>query len=101
MNMNKKSMSSGALHFGSAYAKVAAGQARHLIKKGISHVKKLSKSKYILGLQCPKALWLKIQSPELEAPVDEGTKHLFEMGHQKFVVLAKISNRPLHLGMKV
>ena len=44
-------------------------------------MKKLSKSKYTLGLQCPKALWLKTHSPELEAPVDEGAEHLFEMGH--------------------
>jgi len=44
-------------------------------------VKKLSKSKYTLGLQCPKALWLRTYSPKLETPPDEGTKHLFEMGH--------------------
>lgn len=44
-------------------------------------MKKLSKSKYILGLQCPKALWLRTHSPELEAPLDEDTKHRFEMGH--------------------
>ncbi|MFH0798663.1 MAG: DUF2779 domain-containing protein [Pseudomonadota bacterium] len=44
-------------------------------------MKKLSKSKYILGLQCPKALWLSIHRPELQAPLDEGTKRIFEMGH--------------------
>ena len=52
------------------------------MKVNENRVRKLSKSKYILGLQCPKALWLRIHRPELEAPVDADTQHLFDMGNQ-------------------
>ena len=43
-------------------------------------MRKLSKSKYCLGLQCPKALWLSIHQPDLAAPVDEATQRIFDMG---------------------
>lgn len=43
-------------------------------------MRKLSKSRYIIGLQCVKNLWLGIHKPELGAPLDEGTKHIMDMG---------------------
>lgn len=42
---------------------------------------RISKSQYIKGLQCPKALWLYRRRPELAAPVTEAQQHLFDSGH--------------------
>lgn len=42
----------------------------------------LSKSKYIKGLQCRKALWLEKHKPELKTEVDAQTKQNFAIGHQ-------------------
>lgn len=44
---------------------------------------KLSKSRYIQGLQCTKALWLKIHEPDApELKPDPVAKHRFEVGHR-------------------
>jgi hypothetical protein len=42
--------------------------------------KYLTKSRYTLGLQCLKALWLSIHKPDLAAPLDEATSHRFRVG---------------------
>ncbi len=49
----------------------------------------LTKSKYLLGLQCPKLLWLKCNDPNFPKP-DKKTKHLFDVGN-KVGQLAKLS----------
>jgi hypothetical protein len=41
----------------------------------------LSKSKYLVGLQCPKLLWITVNKPELIPEVSEATKHIFDQGH--------------------
>src|SRR3989338_7221346 len=41
----------------------------------------LSKSKYLIGLQCPKYLWIAINKPEEIPEVDEATQHRFDQGH--------------------
>lgn len=41
---------------------------------------RLSKSKYLSGLQCPKRLYLAVRSPELAAEPDEHTQVLLDMG---------------------
>jgi hypothetical protein len=41
----------------------------------------LSKSKYILGLQCPKYLWIAVNEKEKIPEVDDGTQHRFNQGH--------------------
>ncbi len=44
----------------------------------VSH--RLSKSKYLAGLQCHKRLYLGIYSPELAGEIDEGTQARFDAG---------------------
>ena len=41
----------------------------------------ISKSKYLLGLQCPKLLWVAANDKERLSPPDEGTLHRFSQGH--------------------
>lgn len=42
----------------------------------------LSKSRFLLGLQCPKLLWMSVHSPDEEGPVDEATQHRFDVGQR-------------------
>jgi hypothetical protein len=41
---------------------------------------RLSKSRYLSGLQCPKRLYLEIHNRELARPVDEGTQAILDAG---------------------
>jgi hypothetical protein len=41
---------------------------------------KLTKSRYLYGLQCLKKLWLSIHQPELAAQRDENRQYLFDVG---------------------
>ena len=41
----------------------------------------LSKSKYLIGLQCPKHLWLSVHEPSRIPEHDEGTQFRFSQGH--------------------
>jgi len=41
----------------------------------------LSKSKYLVGLQCPKLLWVVFNAPERIPEVDQATQHVFDQGH--------------------
>jgi hypothetical protein len=41
----------------------------------------LSKSNYLLRIQCRKLLWLSIHQPELGALIDEKTQVVFDDGH--------------------
>jgi hypothetical protein len=45
----------------------------------VSHL--LSKSKYLLGLQCPKLLWTQLNRPDSIPAVDTVTQHMFDQGH--------------------
>ncbi len=42
----------------------------------------LSKSRYLLGLQCPRLLWLHVNEPERIPEVDESTQYIFDQGHE-------------------
>lgn len=42
----------------------------------------ISKSQYIKGLQCPKALWLYRHRPDLSPEVSEALQHIFDSGHE-------------------
>lgn len=42
----------------------------------------LSKSKYLIGLQCPKLLWHHYHAREELPPVDDGTRARFDQGHE-------------------
>jgi predicted RecB family nuclease len=42
----------------------------------------LSKSRFLLGLQCPKWLYLAVHQPELIPPPDTALQALFDRGHQ-------------------
>jgi hypothetical protein len=41
---------------------------------------RLSKTKYVQGIICPKALWLSIYAPEKQAPPSPGTEYRFKVG---------------------
>ena len=49
----------------------------------------LTKSNYVLGLQCPRALWLKIHHPE-RIVIDPASARLFATGHR----VGELSKRP-------
>ena len=42
----------------------------------------ISKSKYMLGLQCPRLLWVSVNQPEALPPIDEETQLRFDQGHE-------------------
>jgi hypothetical protein len=46
-----------------------------------SRSRRLSKSKFIAGLQCHKRLYLEIRQPDLATPADAGTQAVFDEGH--------------------
>jgi len=41
----------------------------------------LTKSKYMVGMQCPKHLWILFHNKEKIPEIDEGTQHKFDQGH--------------------
>ncbi len=47
-----------------------------------SKQKLLTKSRYVIGLTCPKALWLMFNLPEELPEIDEATQHRFDEGHK-------------------
>ncbi|BBO75825.1 hypothetical protein DSCW_32420 [Desulfosarcina widdelii] len=46
------------------------------------HIQRLSKSQYLRGLQCPKALWLHRHRLDLAPPITEQKQWLFDSGHE-------------------
>lgn len=44
-------------------------------------IKRISKSQYLKGLQCPKALWLFWHRKDLKPDIDERQQYLFDVGH--------------------
>jgi hypothetical protein len=42
----------------------------------------LSKSKYLIGLQCPRHLWISINAKERLPEIDEATQKKFDIGHE-------------------
>lgn len=42
----------------------------------------LSKSRYLIGLRCPKLLWCHFHAPKLIPPIDASTQALFDQGHE-------------------
>ncbi len=45
-------------------------------------INRISKSQYLKGIQCPKALWLYRHRPDLRPEISESLQHLFDMGHE-------------------
>lgn len=43
---------------------------------------RISKSQYLRGIQCPKALWLYRNRPDLYPEISESQQHLFDTGHE-------------------
>lgn len=43
---------------------------------------RISKSQYLKGIQCPKALWLYRHRPDLKPEISENLHHLFDTGHE-------------------
>jgi hypothetical protein len=46
------------------------------------NVLKLSKSRFIIGLQCPKRLWLSVHQHESATPPSAQTQSIFDQGHE-------------------
>ena len=44
--------------------------------------KRISKSNLVIGMQCEKALWLKLHKPKVASSIDPGTQQRFEEGTQ-------------------
>src|SRR3989344_2914032 len=42
----------------------------------------LTKSRYVTGLNCSKAIWLAFNRPEALPEIDEATQHRFDEGHR-------------------
>ena len=42
----------------------------------------LSKSKYLIGLQCPKLLWYNYNAKDQIPPIDPRTQSIFDQGHE-------------------
>jgi len=45
-------------------------------------INRISKSQYIKGLQCPKALWLFWHRKDLKPKIDEQKQHVFDVGNE-------------------
>jgi hypothetical protein len=58
----------------------------------------LSKSKYLVGLQCPKALWIHYNDKALIPPPDPGTAARFDQGHEVGLLAQKLFPQGLHIG---
>ncbi|MGO9308777.1 MAG: DUF2779 domain-containing protein [Spirochaetia bacterium] len=50
----------------------------------------LSKTRYIQGLQCAKLLWHVYNARQLVPPVDEGTRAIFDQGHEVGLLAQKL-----------
>jgi hypothetical protein len=48
----------------------------------VRQIKRISKSQYLRGLQCPKALWLYRHRPDLKPEISDAQQHLFDIGHE-------------------
>jgi hypothetical protein len=58
----------------------------------------LSKSKYLIGLQCPKALWIHYNDKALIPESDAGTAALFDQGHKVGLLAQKLFPGGIHIG---
>jgi hypothetical protein len=58
----------------------------------------LSKSKYLVGLQCPKALWINYKDKALLPEVDASTEALFDQGHQVGLLAQKLFPSGIDVG---
>jgi hypothetical protein len=58
----------------------------------------LSKSKYLIGLQCPKALWIHYNNKNLIPAVDTGTAALFDQGHKVGLLAQRLFPEGIHIG---
>ncbi len=58
----------------------------------------LSKSKYLIGLQCPKALWIHYNNKALLPEIDAGTEALFDQGHQVGLLAQKLFPNGIDVG---
>jgi hypothetical protein len=55
--------------------------AFHIIYLSMEKNRRISKSKYVAGLQCHKYLWYLMNDPQAIPPYDEVTEFIFQQGH--------------------
>jgi hypothetical protein len=58
----------------------------------------LSKSKYLIGLQCPKALWISYNNKKVIPAIDARTSAIFEQGHEVGTWAKRLFTNGLDLG---
>ena len=56
-----------------------------------------SKSRYLLGLQCPRYLWISLNQPELIPAPDMVTRYLFNQGNK----VGELAKKLFHDGIDV
>ena len=52
-------------------------------------MKMISKSQYLKGIQCPRALWLYRNKKDLASEIGEGRQFIFDTGHEVGVLAQK------------
>ena len=57
-------------------------QAQSLYTKINAMIIRISKSQYLTGLQCPKALWYYRHRPDLMPDIPATKQHMFDTGHE-------------------
>ena len=60
----------------------------------------LSKSKYLIGLQCPKALWIHYNDKALISVPHAGTAALFDQGHKVGLLAQKLFPGGIHIDLQ-
>jgi len=61
----------------------------------------ISKSTYLVGLQCPKLLWHKVNTPEVFPEVDAATQAIFDQGAEVGALAKKLYPTGLEIGAGV
>lgn len=61
----------------------------------------LSKSKYLIGLQCPKLLWINYNAKDQLPPVDEQTQAVFDQGHEVGLLARKLFSDGIAVGSEI
>jgi hypothetical protein len=57
--------------------------------KPLKKIRRISKSQYLKGLQCPKMLWLYRHRPDLAPEISEGQQYIFDTGTEVGILAQK------------
>jgi hypothetical protein len=60
-------------------------------------INRISKSQYLKGTQCPKALWLYRHKPDLAPEISEGQQYIFDTGNE----VGKLAQKYFEVGVEI